>query len=272
MRTARAIAGLLCGLVICFAGSQAAANPASVRVAAIQYRAVPYDKPANIRALSRLIAEAARHDARIVVLPEMCVTGLNIADARQAAGLAETVPGPSTDAFARLAKRYKLYLIFGMPEADARTQRYFNSQVVIGPGGNIAGKYRKTHLYGSDENWASPGDLGYQTVDTEWGRIGLAICFDINFPDVLDFLARSRVDLFAFSTNWIADRPPFELWMRMQRRSHAFFVAANNWGSDGFRFSGGSLIVSRDSRVLAKSGDSGDAIVYAWFDPGKAGE
>ena len=144
-------------------------------VAAIQYRAVPSAKAENVLRLGELVRESAEKGARIIVLPEMCTTGLNIRNRAAAEICAETIPGPASDAFAGLAARYRVYIVLGLAESDPATGKLYNSQLVLGPDGLIIGRYRKIHLFGPDLDWADVGEMGYQAVTTKWGRIGLGI-------------------------------------------------------------------------------------------------
>ena len=241
---------------------------ATLEIAAVHYRAIPCAKTANISSLVNLVREAAVKGAKIIVLPEMCTTGLAIERLAQAEILAETVPGPATDAFAELALRYRVHIVLGLAESDPAAGKFYNSQVVLGPDGQIKGNYRKMHLFGPDLDWASVGDLGYQAVATEWGGIGLGICCDINYWELMSFLAESKVAIFAFSTNWVGEELPFRYWSEMVAGGGYYLVAANNWGEAGeIRFSGGSTIQSPDLSVLATSDAPADGVIYASITP-----
>ena len=236
----------------------------SVKVAAIEYRAIEASKSKNIYNLKKAVIEASDNGAKIIVLPEMCTTGLIIERKEDARRLAETVPGQTTNQFAILSKKYGIYLIFGMLEFDPHNEKYFNAQIMIGPDGNIVGKYRKVHLYGTDFKWADEGDLGYQVIKTVYGNIGLGICYDINFPYFLDFLTNNKVDIFAFSTNWISATLPFNYWQSLLKGRNMYFIAANNWGvEEKYHFSGGIIILSPDLTVLAKNDLPENRILYA---------
>jgi predicted amidohydrolase len=240
----------------------------ALKVAAIQYRALPATKAENIRCLSELVREAAVNDAGIIVLPEMCTTGLNIHNRAEAEILAETVPGPASDVFAGLARRYKVHIVLGLAETDPSSGELYNSQIMLAPDGLIIGKYRKIHIFGRDLNWAVPGNLGYQAVTTEWGRIGLGICCDINYWEFIYFISGAQVGIFAFSTNWLGDELPYQYWSEMLAGCSVYLIAANNWGDDGdLHFSGGSQILAPDLTVLARSQLSADTIIYANISP-----
>ena len=237
------------------------------KVASIQYSAVPCDKARNVRSLSSLVSEASENGAQIIVLPELCTTGLHIESREAAALLAETIPGPATDAFSRLALRHKVYLVLGLAEIDPASQKYYNSQIILGPDGLIIGRYRKIHLFGPDLNWAEIGDLGYQSVSTQWGRIGMGICCDINYWELIEFLSAAGVHIFAFSTNWVGEELPFAYWSEMVAGRSYYLVAANNWGREGdLIFSGGSMILAPGASVLSQSCSATDSIIYAQID------
>jgi len=243
-----------------------------IKVASIQYRAVVGNKSENISSLSRMIQEASDNGARLIVLPEMCTTGLTIENTAEAGLLAETIPGPSTEIFSQLARSNTVYLVLGLAEYDLASNKFYNAQIVIDPNGKILCRYRKINLFGPDFNWAEVGDLGYQTVDVEGYRIGMGICFDINFPDYLEFISRNHVTLLTFSTNWVADELPFLYWAEMLVNGGYYFIAANNWGNEAdIVFSGGGVILAPDLSVLAQSVTSANSILYALLDLNKAG-
>jgi len=238
--------------------------PSTLQVAALQYRAVPTDKAENIRSLARLATEAAVNGAKIIVLPEMCLTGLTIENSNDAGNLAEPIPGPATQVFSRIATRYKVYLILGLAEYDHTTSNFYNAQIIIGPTGQIVGKYRKINLYGPDYKWATPGDLGYQAVTVEPCIIGLGLCNDINFPEFTDYIAQAHVQLLAFSTNWVGNDVPFRYWSAIVAPGSYYFIAANNWGREGdIDFSGGSIILAPELSVLSQAVTAANTILYA---------
>ncbi len=130
----------------CFINCYSETFASPVKIASIQYHAVPFDKSANISNLKILIKEAAVKGAKLIVLPEMCTTGLTISGPLQAQALAETIPGPTTNMFALLAKEYSVYIVLGLPESNLKNNKYYNTQIIIDNNGCVIGKYRKKHL------------------------------------------------------------------------------------------------------------------------------
>lgn len=236
----------------------------SFTVASIQYKSGTYGKDDNIACLSRLVEEASRNGAAIIVLPEMCTTGLQIGSSANAQKIAETIPGPTSNSFALLARCFKAHIVLGLAESDPVSHKFYNSQIVIAPDGEVIAKYRKVHLFGPDLEWAEKGDLGYQAVQTAWGRIGMGICCDINYWELMGFLTENQVDMLAYSTNWVGGEAPFRYWSEMVAGGGYYLVAANNWGREGdIQFSGGSVILAPDARVLSHSYSPENTIIYA---------
>lgn len=139
-----------------------------------------------------LIAKAAEKKADLIVLPELLTCkGVthNYAD------LAEAVPGPTTDYFGKLARKFDCYIVAGFPERDGR--EVFNVAVLLGPDGNIVGKYRKTTLPREEiQQGISPG-TEYPVFETRFGKVGMMICYDVFFPEVARELAARGAEIIA---------------------------------------------------------------------------
>src|SRR5712691_1674061 len=103
------------------------------RAAAIQYESTLGEKEKNVSDLLCLVEEAAQHDARIIVLPEMATTGYCWASRAEIAPYVEPIPGPTTDRFQQLATGYGCYIAVALPEIDPTTQVYYNSMALLGP-------------------------------------------------------------------------------------------------------------------------------------------
>ncbi|MGA9387530.1 MAG: carbon-nitrogen hydrolase family protein, partial [Candidatus Bathyarchaeia archaeon] len=155
------------------------------KISLAQIRCDAANKTENLRRIEKTVIKAKKEFADMVIFPELSLTGYVVRD--QIYELAETVPGPSTTILESIAKRTKLHIIFGMPELSGKTQAtIYNTAVLVGPKGFI-GKYRKmylpTHSVFEEKRYFRPG---YEAAvfDTELGKIGLIICYDIFFPEV----------------------------------------------------------------------------------------
>ena len=156
-----------------------------VRLAAIHHRPENTSGPMeNLRQFADLISQAAGSGADIVCLPEgatLAGTGLNYVSA------SEAIPGPSTDFLGDIARKHNLYIIAGILEKDNKA--VFNTAVLIDREGAVAGKYRKVSLPREEiEGGVTPGSE-LPVFDTDFGRIGMMICWDVTFPEAARTLA-----------------------------------------------------------------------------------
>jgi predicted amidohydrolase len=171
----------------------AEAKPRSVRLAAVHF------VPRNARscqerrlAFGTVIEEAAKQKANLVVLPEVLTYGSN----STFVDVAESIPGPSTEYFSALARKYNLYLVPGLIERDGPL--IFNVAVLIGPDGKVIGKYRKVCLTGSEiEDGVTPGH-DYPVFDTPFGKVGMMVCYDGFFPEVARELSNRGAEVIAW--------------------------------------------------------------------------
>lgn len=146
----------------------------------------------NRRMFAPLIAEAAKQNADLVCLGE-CLTlvgnGLSYVEA------AEPIPGPSTEYFGRLADEHDLYLVVGLVERDGAV--VYNSSVLMGPDGDLVGKYRKVCLPREEiEGGVTPG-TEYPVFNTRFGKVGMMICWDVHFPEVARELSNHGAEIIA---------------------------------------------------------------------------
>ncbi len=164
-----------------------------VRLATVHFRPRGGKSPKENREMfAPLIADAARQRADLVCLPESltyCGTGLAFPD------VAEPIPGPSTKYFGRLAKKHNLYIVAGLTERVDNV--IYNTAVLIGPQGELAGKYRKVCLPREEiEAGITPGHE-YPVFDTRFGKVGLMVCWDVHFPEVARGLSNRGAEVIA---------------------------------------------------------------------------
>jgi predicted amidohydrolase len=139
-----------------------------------------------------LIEDAARQRADLVCLGE-CLTAIN--NGWEYVRAAEPVPGPSTAYFGELARRHNLYIVAGLVEREGHI--IYNTAVLLGPDGRLAGKYRKVTLPpGEVQLGLTPGEE-YPVFDTRFGKLGIMICYDLFFPEVARQLANRGAEVIA---------------------------------------------------------------------------
>jgi len=228
-----------------------------IKVALAQICCKREAKAENIKKMEEIVAKANKQAAELVIFPELSLTGYVVRD--QLYELAETIPGPSTKTMENIARKAKAYIVFGMPELSERTQAtIYNTAVLVGPEGFI-GKYRKmylpTHSVFEEKRYFRPG-FKTAAFDTELGKIGLIICYDIFFPEVsrLTRLAGAQL-IVCISASPGVRRMFFEtLTMARAIENTAFLAFVNLVGiEDGLPFWGGSRLVGPNGRVLVQA-------------------
>lgn len=192
----------------------------------------------------------------LIVFPETCLTGYDNEkdkkyNEKMQVKLAETIPGKSTNEIADLAKEYNMFILFGMPEKKSQKSKIvYNSAAIIYPNGN-SDSYRKIHLPFDEKEWARPFDKPVM-IKSEWGNIGITICYDTYcFPEIIRYYrsrgARLIVNLTAC--------PNIPCTMAAAKTSlpayscinYVYIASSNLCGKDKFNiFPGGSSVIGPD--------------------------
>ncbi len=222
------------------------------------------------RALTR-ISEAARDGAQIVCLPELFRSRYfcQVND-KKYFELAEAMTGPTTEALSQAARDRHVVLIASLFEKAG--EKFYNTACVFDADGSFLGKYRKVHIPNDPHNYYSeyfyftPGDLGFKSFATRFGKIGIQVCWDQWFPEGARTLALQGAQILFYPTaigwqvkgNEDLGRVEYEAWVTVQR-GHAisntvFVAAANRTGvEDHLNFWGGSFVADPLGRVIGKA-------------------
>lgn len=162
------------------------------------------DVQANKEKLARNIAEVAAQGAQLVVLQELhnSLYFCQVEDVNNC-NLAEPIPGPSTTFYGELARRHGIVLVTSLFERRA-AGLYHNTAVVFEKDGSIAGKYRKMHIPDDpayyEKFYFTPGDLGFQPIDTSVGRLGVQVCWDQWYPEGARLMALRGAEMLIYPT------------------------------------------------------------------------
>jgi predicted amidohydrolase len=163
------------------------------RLATIHFKPSGKSARSNCEEYEPYIAEAARQKADLVVLGE---TVPSVGLKKKPHEIAESIPGPATDYFGGIARQHKLHIVLSLNEREKNL--VYNTAVLIGPDGNLIGKYRKVCLPPSEaEGGTAPGG-DYPVFDTKFGKVGLMICYDGFFPEVARELANRGAEVIAW--------------------------------------------------------------------------
>lgn len=247
-----------------------------MKVALIQMSCTP-NVEFSLQKLAKGIAQAAQRGAELVVLQELhntpyfCQT-----ENPDLFDLAEPIPGPSTDFFGTLARQFGIVIVTSLFERRA-AGLYHNTAVVIEKDGTIAGKYRKMHIPDDpayyEKFYFTPGDLGFEPIDTSVGRLGVQVCWDQWYPEGARLMALRGADLLIYPTAIgyeSSDTPEEqarqrEAWTTVQR-GHAVanglpVIAVNRTGHEpdpsgqthGIQFWGSSFVAGPQGEFLFRA-------------------
>lgn len=248
-----------------------------MRVGIIQ-QANTTDREENLTRLQQKIRQLAREGAELIVMQELH-NGLYFCQTENAAVFdqAETIPGPSTDSFGRLAKESGVVIVLSLFEKRA-AGLYHNTAVVMEKDGSIAGKYRKMHIPDDpayyEKFYFTPGDLGFHPIETAVGKLGVLVCWDQWYPEAARLMALSGAEVLIYPTaiGWESTDPEEEkqrqldAWVTLQR-GHAVsnglpVIAVNRTGfepdpsglTNGIQFWGNSFICGPQGELLYQAG------------------
>jgi predicted amidohydrolase len=248
-----------------------------MRLACCQLAPAVADPDGNVALATRAIAGAIDAGADVVVLPELVTSGYVFRSHEEVEAAALDRDADVFAAWSREAARGDAVVIAGFAER-AEDGAVYNSAVAL-DGDGVLAVYRKIHLWDEERRWFSEGQDPAPVLDTRHGRIGLSICYDIEFPEVARGLALAGVELIASPTNWPReDAPPGDrpilhsLAITTAYLSKVFVVVCDRCGVErGLEFQGGSVIAGPDGALLAGLvGDRGTEMLLADCDLGRA--
>jgi N-carbamoylputrescine amidase len=250
-----------------------------VKIALIQQHATA-DKASNVARGLQAIDDAARHGAGLAVFAELAFERFY---PQQPAGadphrLAESVPGPITEAFAERARRNGIVVVLNLYERDGR--HAYDCSPVIDADGRLLGRTRMIHIteYACfhEQGYYTPGDTGAPVYDTRVGRIGVAICYDRHYPEYMRALAVAGADLVVVpQAGSVGEWPEglYEAEMRVAAFQNGYYVAlCNRVGKEEcLTFAGESFVCAPDGQVVARAPAMEDSILYAEIDTAENG-
>jgi N-carbamoylputrescine amidase len=259
-----------------------------VTVAAMQF-ACGWDVDANIATAERLVRQAAKQGAQIILIQELFETPyFCIEQDSRHLRLATTVAeNKAVNHFSKLAR--ELGVVLPISFFEKANNSYFNSIVIVDADGRNLGLYRKAHIPNGpgyqEKNYFSPGDTGFKVFDTKFARIGVAICWDQWFPETARSLALQGAELIFFPTAIGSEPPPAlpvnsrDHWQRTQQGHAAAnltpVIVSNRIGTERalqdpeglyIRFYGSSFIADSTGAKVAEAGEEGEAVLTAKFD------
>jgi N-carbamoylputrescine amidase len=255
----------------------------TVTVAATQM-ACSWDRGANMGRAEKLIREAARRGAQVILIQELFETPYFCMDhASRHFDLAKPLEGhPAVEHFRSLAR--ELDVVLPVSVFERSNNAFYNSMVMVDAGGAVLGSYRKSHVpegTGYHEKfYFSPGDTGFKVFDTKFAKLGVAICWDQWFPEAARCMALMDAEILLYPTAIGSEPQDPDLdssahWQRtMQGHAAANVmpvVASNRVGTEQgekytMTFYGSSFIASYTGEIVAQADRSGEGVLTAAFD------
>lgn len=256
-----------------------------LRVGLVQH-ACGGDREANLERSLAGIAQAAAEGAALVLLQELHTSRyFCVREDVAAFDLAEPVPGPTTQALARAAAAHGVVVVGSVFERRTAGVHH-NTAVVLERDGRLAGRYRKAHIPDdpgyAEKFYFSPGDSGFEPIDTSVGRLGLLVCWDQWFPEAARLMALAGAELLLYPTAIGFDgrdddaeqQRQLDAWITVQR-GHAIanllpLLACNRVGDeDGNAFWGNSFVAGPQGELLAHARADGPETLVADVDLGR---
>ena len=260
----------------------------SVRIGLIQM-SCDLKPEANLKKAIIRIGEAAQKGAQIICLQELFRSQYFCqSEDIELFKLAETIPGPSTDALSKVARQKKVVLVVSIFEKRVAGV-YHNTAVVIDANGKIAGKYRKMHIPDDplyyEKFYFTPGDLGFKTHNTAYGKVGALVCWDQWFPEAARLTALSGAQVLFYPTaiGWLpnekkeVNEAQHSAWETIQR-AHAiangvYVAVVNRVGREGkLNFWGQSFVADPFGRIIARASADQEEVLITDCDLDKIDE
>ena len=246
-----------------------------MKIALIQQTA-SQDIKSNTDKAVRSVKDAAGNGTDIICFAELAFTpfypqkhvGENKIE------LAETIPGPTTDVFSKFAKEFEVVIILNLYEKDG--DNYYDSSPVINIDGNILGVTRMIHITDyacfHEKGYYDPGNNGTPVYETEFGKIGIAICYDRHYPEYMRALALKDVEVvFIPQAGAVGEWPEglYEAELRVASFQNGYFTAlCNRVGEEEcLTFAGESFVCNPEGIVIAKAESGKEEILYCVIDP-----
>jgi predicted amidohydrolase len=250
-----------------------------MRVAVCQMNAGRDDLDGNVEIAERLLREAGAGGADLAALPEVFAFYGSQARARE---LAQPIPGPIADRLSAIARELGIWLVGGS-FAEAADGHVFNTSTLFDREGELGARYRKIHLFDVELEGQPPlresalftaGDQ-LVTHDTDLGRIGLSICYDLRFPELYRSLVSLGAEILTVPSAFTAVTGAAHWDVLVRARAiedQCLVVAPAQWGpwgppEDGRRTFGASTVVDAWGRVLVRAPEEGDGVWFADVDP-----
>jgi 5-aminopentanamidase len=245
-----------------------------LKIALLQTDSNQKDIEGNLKKIITRVEGAAGAGANLMISCELGLTAFLLAR-DEYVEVAQTIPGPATEAVGAAAKKANAYVIFGLCEKDGGN--IYNSLAVLGPNGNLVASYRKAHLWLTENQTFTRGN-DLCIFDTEFGKIGSTICYDIMFPEIFRAIAAKGAGIITHSTGMVTtedcdkfgwDPEFYNAFVRTRAWENQVYIpSCNRCGNDQFLyFLANSCVATPWGTIADKLGNAeGTLVVTTEFD------
>jgi N-carbamoylputrescine amidase len=265
-------------------------KPRKVKIGLIQASVLP-DPEDNLKKTLKLAAQAVKKGAQIICTQELFRSYYFCQEENhENFKLAEPIPGPTTEAFQKFAKKHEVVIIASLFEKRAPGV-YHNTAAVIDADGSLLGVYRKMHIPDDplyyEKFYFTPGDLGFKTFQTKYAKVGTLVCWDQWYPEAARLTAMQGAEILFYPTaiGWhpsekaehgVANHSSWEVSQRAHAVANGCYVASVNrigheapCGGDGIEFWGQSFVADTSGQLLAKGSADKEEILVVEIDLNK---
>ncbi len=241
-----------------------------MRIASVQI-AASADKKLNLKRALDYIKKAKNAGADLILFPEMYMYLYSKTSGLTPADIAEPLDGQFVSTLMHAARENGIYVVCGIFESvPNQNERAYNSVVFISKTGELLSSYRKTHLCDAwgvrESDQFVPGTAPFQIIETELGKFGLVICYELRFPELSRLQAINDVDILLTPAAWYSGTLKEEHWeilIKARAIENTIFVCGSNQSSE--LFCGRSMIVDPMGVVLSSTGEE-EAMIFADID------
>lgn len=216
------------------------------------------NKETNLEKAIKAIKEAKKEEADLILFPEMYMfyTSINGIVPKE---VAEPLNGEFVKRLSEAAKEHKIYVVCGVHELDNIANSVYNSVVTINKSGELISSYRKTHLCDSwnvnESDLFKAGKKPFEIIETEFGKIGILICYELRFPEISRYLTNENIDILLVPAAWYSGGYKEEHWIHLVKAraiENTIFVCAVNQAQEPF--CGRSTIIDPMGVMLSSAG------------------
>lgn len=223
-----------------------------ITIAAVQMKPDLGEMEDNLVKMSDFVARiAGRQKVDLIIFPELITSGYELGV--RFTNAAQLIPGPTINLMSQRAQEFGVYIAFGMVAKERVESILYDAAVLIGPDGDLIGRYHKVHLRG-EERMSFREGYRLHVFECELGNIGLMLGWDLAFPEVARSMTLDGAELLCVLGNWYKDEiDEWRLYLKTRALENACFVAgANRIGEDvTLSFGGSSMIVGPRGQVVA---------------------